>query len=225
MMKMKLSTFAALAATLSFVGACTPAGEPSSDPPASSETEAPASPTIRAGGTAAATVADTVTDFGDYSLFNLGTSWWDQNGETRELSSLGGRVQVLTMVYTHCGHACPSLISDLKRLESALGPEYADRVGFVLASLDGERDTPERLHRFATDVVLDGSRWTLLGGEEDSVRELAAVLGIRYRRESETEYSHTNRVFVLDQRGEIVAALPMGGAQDDVLATIRAIAG
>jgi len=53
----------------------------------------------------------------------------------------------------------------MKRLEGALLDEGVVGVGFVLASIGSERDTPERLARYAEDVRLDSERWTLGGPE------------------------------------------------------------
>jgi protein SCO1 len=159
-----------------------------------------------------------------HSLFHLGSEWWDQHGETRRLESLGGRVQVVSMVYTNCSYACPRIIADMKRLSSLLGPEYGDRVGFVLVSVDPERDTPGRLARFASDVGLEPERWTLLASDEMSTLELATVLGVRYRRESETDFSHTNMLAVLAPTGELVhRQLALGDDLEEVVRAIRAL--
>lgn len=140
----------------------------------------------------------------DYSIYHLAASWTDQHGEARHLGSLAGRVQVVTMIYTHCGYACPRILIDMKRIEAELPQELRDGVGFVMVSIDPERDTPERLAEYADAIGLDPSRWTLLTAPDNSVLELAALLGVKYRRISETDFSHTNLITVLDQGGEIV---------------------
>jgi protein SCO1/2 len=72
----------------------------------------------------------------------------------------------------------------------------------VLVSIDPQRDTPGRLLEFAHGSRL-GERWTLLNGDDDALIELAAVLGVRYRRVSETEFVHSNLITVLDAAGNI----------------------
>src|SRR5690606_7170913 len=121
---------------------------------------------------------------GDYSIFHLESTWWDQHGERRPLSSLGGKVQVLSVVYTSCTVSCPQILAHMKQVEGSLTPEELERVGFVLVSVDPERDTPERLATFARDIRVDPERWTLLSSEPDRILELAAVFGVRYRKES-----------------------------------------
>jgi protein SCO1 len=160
----------------------------------------------------------------EHSLFHLEGVWWDASGESRRFESLGGRIQVLAMAYTHCGYACPRLIADMKRLEGALLDEGIGGVGFVLASIDSERDTPERLARYAEDVRLDPDRWTLLGASPDDVMELAAVLGVRYRRESDAEFSHSNLIFVLDPDGRVALRMVLGDDQAEAHHVIRSLA-
>lgn len=154
----------------------------------------------------AAPAAESATEspgVAEFSVYDLETSWTDQGGQPRTLRSLAGRPQVLAMVYTHCAHTCPAIVAEFKRMEAAL-PAGPDAPGFVLVSIDPERDTPARLAEFAASARLDAARWTLLTGDAEGVRELAAVLGIRYRPEPGGEWSHSNAYLVLDAEGRIV---------------------
>ena len=157
----------------------------------------------------------------DFSLYHLDAPWTDQNGEERRLASLAGRVQVVAMVYTTCAHACPRILADMKRIEASLPEASRDHVGFVIVTIDPERDTPEQLARYASDVRLDPARWTLLTAPDNTVLELAVLLGVEYRRISETDFSHTNVITVLDQAGEIAhRQLGLGAEPDTTLARI-----
>ena len=156
-----------------------------------------------------------------HSLYHLDSEWVDQHGRTRTLGELAGRVQVVAMVYTHCGYACPRILMDMKRIEGEVG-ERAD-VGFVFVSVDPERDTPQRLGEYARSVALDSARWTLLTAPDGEVRELAALLGVRYRRTPDGEFEHSNIITVLDAGG--VVAHRQEGLGQDPAATVRAIRG
>jgi protein SCO1 len=164
---------------------------------------------LRAGEAAAPAVGEAATEAaapvaGGFSVYALeGERWRDQHGAERTLGSLAGRTQVMAMVYTHCHHTCPQIVADLKRLEAETAAD-GDDVGFVLVSLDPERDTPEQLQRFADGLGLPPERWTLLTGTEGGTRSLAALLDVRYRTEAEKEIAHTNQLTVLDGEGRIV---------------------
>lgn len=154
------------------------------------------------------------------SLHDLDLSWRDQTGATRTLLR-GDRIAVVTMLYTSCTVSCPRLVADLKRIEGAFGEPERAKVEFVLVSLDPARDTPERLARFAADLHLDPTRWTLLTGDESSVRELAAALRVKYLADASGEIMHTNRIVVVGESGAIVHW--QEGVGSGVPATIDAI--
>jgi protein SCO1 len=44
----------------------------------------------------------------------------------------------------------------------------------------------------------------LLHGDEESVREIAALLGVKYKQEADGSFAHSNLVTILNSEGEIV---------------------
>ena len=95
-------------------------------------------------------------------------------------------------------------------------------MGFVLVSLDPARDTPAQLAKFAASFRLDPAAWTLLTGDDEQVRELAALLGIRYRAEEDAQISHSNTYLVLDADGRMVHRQDgVGSGTGPALARIR----
>jgi protein SCO1/2 len=51
---------------------------------------------------------------------------------------------------------------------------------------------------------MDEKYWTMLTGTETKIRELAAVLGFKYKKTSLMDYAHSNLISVLNPNGEIV---------------------
>jgi len=136
------------------------------------------------------------------------------------LADLAGTVRVVAMIYTSCATTCPRIVADLKRIEAALPAARRADVGFVLVSIDPERDTPGRLAAWAASAGLDPARWTLLAGDDDAVRELAASIDVRYQAQPDGELAHTNGITVLDRTGAIAHRQPGLG---DTRATIAAV--
>lgn len=161
----------------------------------------------------------------EYSVYELPSEWRDQHGAERRLGSLGGRVQLLAMVYTHCASTCPLVVADLKRIETTMLADRSPRareVGFVLVSLDPARDNPERLAEFARSTGLAPERWTLLAGSDADVRELAASLDVRYRRSRGGQLDHSNVITVLDPAGGVAYQQPgMDGGAEGTLRAVR----
>ena len=136
------------------------------------------------------------------SLHLLDAVWTDQHGGSVQLGDFAGRVVVLAMAYTHCEHACPRIIADMRLIRQAF-PDQAAEMAFVLASIDPERDTVVHLQAFGAKTGLSAQGWRLLRAPANTVRELAAVLGVQYRRVSDTDFAHSNIISVLGPGGEI----------------------
>ena len=139
----------------------------------------------------------------DHSIYHASGTWRNRNGEEVSLSNLQGRIQVVSMLYTNCDYACPRILADMKRIESALSDEEREQTNFLIVSIDPERDTPDRLSSFADENNLDQENWMLLNGGSGDILELAALLGVKYQRVSEEDFSHSNIITVLNQDGEI----------------------
>lgn len=140
----------------------------------------------------------------DESIYNVSSSWKTRHGNTVQLDSLRGKVQVVAMVYTHCEYACPRILADMKRIRDGLSEDALNATNFVIVSIDPERDTPERLNNFAEENNLSSDQWTLLNGGQGDILELAALLGVKYKRISETDFTHSNMITVLNKEGEII---------------------
>jgi protein SCO1/2 len=134
------------------------------------------------------------------SVYNLSSRWLDQDGKSMQLADLKGKVVCLAMVYASCKNACPRLIEDMRALERELSSQP---VRFVLVSLDPAVDKPARLKALARERRL-GDNWRLLTGAPADVLELSAVLGVKFRKISPTDYAHSNLISVLDRRGVVV---------------------
>jgi protein SCO1 len=140
----------------------------------------------------------------DKSVYQLGSSWIRHDNQTINLRQLRGRIQVMAMIFTRCPSSCPRLVEDMKHLQSQLGTPYRDAVGYVLVSLDPDRDSPQVLKEYSESRDLRGDSWTLLHGDPEDVRELAAVLGVRYKKVGERDIAHSNLISVLNKEGELV---------------------
>lgn len=135
------------------------------------------------------------------SLFNIRSKWQNQDGKEIELRALQGRPVVIAMAYTSCPSSCPMIIEEMREIASRLKNKDAAR--FVLASFDAKRDTPERLKKFAGQRKLELSHWILLHGSPNSVQDLAAALGVRYKEDARGEFDHSNIISLLDAEGVI----------------------
>lgn len=180
-------------------------------------------PVAETGLTDKTTTASWVGGLTDMSVYNLETDWQNQDGKTLKLEDLQGKIQLVSMVYTSCGYACPRLVADMKRIENGLANYKREDIGIILVTMDPERDTPERLKEFADVNNLAPDRWTLLTSKPDDIQELAVLLNMKYKKELNGEISHSNIISVLNARGEIIHQ--QEGLGENPEPTIEAIKG
>lgn len=162
-------------------------------------------------------------DLSGGSLYDLDLELHDAEGRVLPLSDLRDTVRVAAMMYTNCTSVCPRITHDMKGIERQLSQENLQDVRFVMFSLDPERDSPAALRGFAEGFGLDRSRWRLFSTSEEGVRDLAAVLGVRYKQEEGGEFAHSAMIFVFDRAG-VVRHRQVGLNADagDLIAAVRA---
>ncbi len=159
---------------------------------------------LRAAGSCCAAASAAADAAAGRSIYQLGAVWTDDAGRPFKLTELRGRPVVLAMFFTSCGYACPRIVADMTRIRETLPAAVRVQVRFVLVSFDPDRDTVAVLHAYRAQKELPADGWVLLRGAPDDVRELAAVLGLQYKRDAQGMFQHTNLITVLNREGEIV---------------------
>ena len=152
---------------------------------------------------ATASAASSGAMFSKESIYQLDARFTDDSGHAVTLGELRGRPVVLNMFFASCGYACPLQVTDMQALCAQLPAGVRERTAFVLVSFDVTHDTPAALAQYRAQRSLDG-QWTLLHGSDDAVRELAALLGVKYKQEADGMFSHSNVLTILNPQGEIV---------------------
>lgn len=137
------------------------------------------------------------------SIFNLDIKFVNQEGKDVYLQDLDGTVKVISMIYTRCKTTCPIIVENMKRIERLLTKFGDINVHYILVSLDPTKDTPDDLKNYGIKNELNFTKWSLLTGPVDSVLQLAVSLGIKYKKEVDGNYIHTNLILLLDKDGNI----------------------
>ncbi|MDP2316356.1 MAG: SCO family protein [Pseudomonadota bacterium] len=158
------------------------------------------------------------------SLYALDLPLLTHTGAAARLDVQRGHPVLLSMFYTTCPMACPLLIADLQGLEAALSPEARAELRIVLVSLDPAHDDPAALGGVVEKHNLD-ARWTLGAVPEDSVREVAAALGVRYRPLPGGGFAHTAALTLIDADGRVVARSEGEEGRAALVAAIGDLAG
>lgn len=161
--------------------------------------------------------------FSPTSLYQADGVFTDDSGKTFRLAELRGRPVVVNMFFATCGYACPLAVTDLLAAQARLSPELRQQTVFVLVSFDLARDTTEALAQYRANRQLDAN-WILLRGDDASVRELAALLGVKYKQEADGSFAHSNLFTILNREGEIVhQRTGLSGGLDAAVAALETL--
>ena len=138
------------------------------------------------------------------SIFLLDSKWETQDAKEIQLKDLKGKNLVMVMIFTSCKTACPILVADMQQIKSKIDPKKLKETTMVLVSIDPENDTPEVLKAYAKQNKMSGEPWLFLRSDKESVRELANVLAVKYKKISPIVFSHSNIISVFNKNGEMV---------------------
>ena len=149
------------------------------------------------------------------SIYQLDLPLTDSAGRTADWEQLRGKPRLVSMFYTSCQYICPLIVESGKAVERQLTPAQRAKLGVALISMDPARDTPAALKKVVGDRKIDASRWLLASPRSNDVRQVAAVLGIRYRQLADGEFNHTSALVLVDAQGRILARTETLGSKPD----------
>ena len=158
------------------------------------------------------------------SLYQLKAPLTAQDGRAVGLDVYRGKPLLVTMFYASCQATCPLIIDTLRAVEKKLPSDQVKKLRVLLVSIDSDHDTPEVLTATARERRIDLSRWTLARADERTVRQVAAALGVQYRKLPAGGFSHATQISVLDGPGKILAHSDQLGRVDDKLVAAMATA-
>ncbi len=130
-----------------------------------------------------------------------------QSGSAITRADLIGQVHVATFIYTHCAGVCPSMITQLKKVQSALDGRKGARL--ISYSVAPQQDTPETLTAFAELRGIDSARWTLVTGDAEQIYELARTSyfaddgRIDASMPASAQFLHTEKALLVDRDGRL----------------------
>lgn len=151
------------------------------------------------------TKAENIKKASGESIFQLESTWENQEGQFIKLSDLKGKNLVVVMIFTNCKTSCPILVADMKKIYSALDKKKLKETSLVLVSIDPQNDTPEKLTEFAKQNGMYGDPWIFLRSNDEHTREFANVLSMNYKQITPVEFSHSNIISIFNKNGEMVS--------------------
>lgn len=138
----------------------------------------------------------------------------DQDGRTVTAASFSGRPVIYTFIYTRCPvpDYCPLMMTRLNEAAERLRQQgRRDEIHLVAITLDPAHDTPAVLRAYGkAHIKGEGAspfrRWSLLTGDEASVRAWATFFALTYSVEN-GQIVHGLRTAVVDGEQRVLGVL------------------
>jgi protein SCO1/2 len=133
----------------------------------------------------------------------------DQDGRPFALDDLRGRVAFVLFGFTNCEDVCPAGMARLRQLQET-GALDAERIAYVMISVDGERDTPAAMRAFLAKY---SRAFIGLTGEPSRVKPIATAFSAAFFKGAPVGHgdhyvvAHSPQVFVLDPAVRLRAEL------------------
>ncbi len=147
----------------------------------------------------------------------------DQHGQPFSLTTANEKVRLIYFGYTTCPDYCPTTLTAFLTVKEELGDE-ADRVEFILVTVDPERDTEDRLQEYL--AFFDPA---FIGLRGDQAQTDAALRGYGvFAQTSEQPGSatgylvdHSTLIYVLDEKGNLRLTYTYGTDPADITEDVR----
>ena len=200
-----------------------PSSAPSNAPAAS--TAAPAASNVQAASGASAS-APAAAKSVDVRKDNIGGDFTltDGSGKPFSLSSLKGKVVLLTFGFTNCPDVCPTELLTFNDTFKQLGEQSKD-VAAVFVSVDPARDTPELIGRYAAQFnpAFIGLTDTNGGRDIAVVKQQYRIVSARTDIKSDRIYNvdHSSGTYIIDKKGEAAVFVPFGADATQIAGDIR----
>ena len=139
------------------------------------------------------------------------------------LSDFRGKQVLIYFGYLTCPDVCPNSLSRIGAALRALSPKEREQVAAVFVSVDPDRDSPERVARYAAhfDPLIVGAT-----GTPEALQKVARRYGANFRKvpvKGALGYTvaHTSETYLVDQAGRLFETLPHGVLPGAIAAAIR----
>lgn len=129
----------------------------------------------------------------------------DQSGQTINQEQLKGNIYIANFFFTACPGICPKMTANLQGIQRSFADE--PHVKILSHSVAPGVDTVKQLKDYAERNEIDGTKWHLLTGSQDSIYTLArksyfADKAIGFNK-STKEFLHTENFLLIDSEGRI----------------------
>ena len=122
----------------------------------------------------------------------------DQSGASFQSESLAGHVWVANFMFTNCPGPCPRMSSQMHEVQTAFAGQD---VKLVSMTVDPDRDTPEKLAKYAAFYNATPGVWYFLTGPRDTLNHLGQ--DVFKLNPVDGSFDHSTRFVLVDRKSQI----------------------
>lgn len=134
------------------------------------------------------------------------------DGEAYSLSPKTGSIRLVELIYTRCPDICPTTTVKMVQLQKRLQAAglMGQGIEFLTITIDPKNDTPEVLRYYVQQLGIADEGWTILRGDEETIRTVTSSLGFFAKTTEDGFISHTSSTYLVDQNNEVIRKFGMG---------------
>ncbi len=129
-----------------------------------------------------------------------------QEGQMLRRSDLGGKILLVSFIFTTCNGTCPATTHRMTEVQQQLksrGLVKHHGVHLLSITLDPARDTPEVLRRYMRLYDVDSASWSFLTGSPSQVEKTVKAWGMWVRPAANGQLDHPSRIFLVDRERQV----------------------
>lgn len=125
----------------------------------------------------------------------------ERSGKIVNQDTLAGKVWIGSFVFTSCPAQCPRLMAEAQKIQKALRLKQNFRL--VTATVDPERDTPDKLQSYAERFSADPYKWLFLRGSYKDTQKFIQETLKMPTEETGEDVIHTSKFVLVDAYSRI----------------------
>jgi protein SCO1/2 len=125
----------------------------------------------------------------------------DQDNRRFRFSSTGGKLVLVTFVFTTCPDICPLFTAKFAMIQRKLAEQKRAEHRLLVITTDPERDTPAALKAYAKGFNVDFNHWSFLTGSKEELAKVWQAFGVNVTKFRSGQIQHTGLATLIDLQG------------------------
>jgi protein SCO1/2 len=125
----------------------------------------------------------------------------DQDGKLFQLGRTGGKIILVTFIFTACPDVCPLFTAKLASIQRALTEKRFQDYWLLSITTDPEQDSSAVLKDYAMRFKADFAHWAFLTGSRPELAKVWQMFGVNVTKTESGQVFHTALTTLIDRRG------------------------